>query len=107
MASLNVYDAKTNLSKLLERAVAGEEIIIAKAGKPMVRLVPVMEKRGKPVWGLSRGQASPADAFDAPTSEDELALWHDVSKLAIDGTEPEPRPRAVRTRVARPKTTRR
>ena len=38
----NIYEAKTNLSELVERAVAGEEIIIAKAGVPKVRLVPVL-----------------------------------------------------------------
>lgn len=40
MASFNIYEAKTSLSKLVEKALAGEEVIIAKAGKPMVRMVP-------------------------------------------------------------------
>ena len=41
MTKVNVHEAKTNLSKLLEKAMNGEEVVIAKAGKPMVRLVPV------------------------------------------------------------------
>ena len=45
MASFNIYEAKTSLSKLVEQAAAGEEVIIAKAGKPMVRLVPMTEKK--------------------------------------------------------------
>ncbi|HEY8872686.1 MAG TPA: type II toxin-antitoxin system prevent-host-death family antitoxin, partial [Stellaceae bacterium] len=45
--TVNLYDAKTNLSKLVERAASGEEIIIAKAGKPKARLVPYQPQRKK------------------------------------------------------------
>ncbi len=47
MAAYNIYEAKTSLSKLVEQAAAGEEIIIAKAGKPMVKLVPVLSPKTK------------------------------------------------------------
>lgn len=51
----NVHEAKTHLSELLERAQAGEEIVIAKANKPMVKLVPVQAARKKKrVFGLGR-----------------------------------------------------
>ena len=45
MDTVNLYEAKTNLSKLVERAAAGEEIIIAKAGHPLARLVPIEKKK--------------------------------------------------------------
>ena len=51
--TLNLYQAKTQLSKLVERAAAGEEIVIAKAGKPMVRLVPVEAYRPKQLVSLA------------------------------------------------------
>ena len=46
MPTVNVHAAKSQLSRLLDAAVAGEEVIIAKAGKPMVRLVPVETEQG-------------------------------------------------------------
>lgn len=44
MTKANVHEAKTNLSKLIEQALNGEEVVIAKAGKPLVRLIPVREE---------------------------------------------------------------
>ena len=78
-AVVNVYDAKTNLSRLLERASAGEEILIARAGKPIARLVPlapmVPQAPRKPrVGGQLAGLTIP-DEFFAPLSEAELADW--------------------------------
>ncbi len=63
MTKVNIHDAKTNLSKLLERAMNGEEVVIAKAGKPMVRLVPVREKR-ESCFGMDAGKGWIADDFD-------------------------------------------
>ena len=58
MDTINLYEAKTNLSQLVERAAAGEEIIIAKAGRPLARLVP-LAKRTKPrELGLLAGEAA-------------------------------------------------
>ena len=48
--TVNLYDAKTNLSKLVDRAAAGEEIVIAKAGKPKAKLVPYQPPRKAQVW---------------------------------------------------------
>lgn len=77
MAAFNLYEAKTSLSQLVERAAKGEEVIIAKAGKPMVRLVPVVEKAakkrksGQNLMGISYI----ADDFDAPLPEDMLKAF--------------------------------
>lgn len=76
--TLNLYEAKTQLSQLVEKAAAGEEVIIAKAGKPMVKMVPVEAEKPK---GRRRSGENLlrvtyiADDFDAPMSEEELALW--------------------------------
>jgi prevent-host-death family protein len=65
--TVNLYDAKTNLSKLVERAASGEEIIIAKAGKPKARLVPYHAPRKKRVFGQNLlGITYIADDFDGP-----------------------------------------
>jgi prevent-host-death family protein len=74
---VNIHEAKTHLSRLLERVRAGEEIIISKAGKPVARLVPVEpakpEKR-KP--GLYKGKAWIADDFDDPLPDDILSMFY-------------------------------
>jgi len=72
MATVNVHQAKTNLSRLLDRALAGEEVIIAKAGKPLARLVPVAETEPRRP-GLAKGRVT--DAFFEPLPEVELAAW--------------------------------
>jgi len=68
--TINLYDAKTTLSKLVERASAGEEIIIAKNGRPMARLVPFGARATPRVPGLLEGQISIAEDFDAPLPDD-------------------------------------
>ena len=75
---VNLYEAKTQLSSLVERAAKGEEIVIAKAGKPMARLAPIEAKGGKAaqaprVIGANyMGITYIADDFDAPLPEDVL-----------------------------------
>jgi len=68
---VNVHEAKTHLSRLLERAVAGDEVTIARSGNPIVRLVPVSISGGRPL-GLDAGRIEMADDFDAPLPEDVL-----------------------------------
>ena len=74
---MNLYEAKTQLSSLVERAAKGEEIVIAKAGKPMARLVPPSTASqsprtpGKNFMGITYI----AEDFDAPLSEEELKEW--------------------------------
>jgi prevent-host-death family protein len=73
---VNLYEAKTHLSSLVERAAKGEEIVIAKAGKPMARLTPMpVEKDGRqplPFGQNLLGITYIADDFDAPLPEDVL-----------------------------------
>ena len=66
MKSVNVHEAKTHLSRQLERAHAGEEIIIAKGGEPYARLVPYSRKPPKREPGTLKGQVSLGDEFFEP-----------------------------------------
>ncbi len=72
MPVINLNEAKANLSRLVDAAAAGEEIIIAKAGKPVVRLAPV-ENLAPRQPGLAKGRVS--DAFFEPLPEQELSAW--------------------------------
>ncbi|MGH8279075.1 MAG: type II toxin-antitoxin system Phd/YefM family antitoxin [Gammaproteobacteria bacterium] len=69
---INVHDAKTHLSKLLDKAHAGEEIVLGKAGKPYARLVP-LRPTGKRRLGFIDGKLD--DSFFEPLPEDELDAW--------------------------------
>ncbi len=69
---VNVHEAKTHLSRLLDRVHAGEEFILAKAGKPYARLVP-LEPQPKRRPGLVKGRIT--DAFFEPLPEEELEAW--------------------------------
>jgi prevent-host-death family protein len=71
---VNVHEAKAQLSDLLERAVRGEEVVIAKRGKPIVRLVPTGTKEPRQP-GLAKGKGYLTDAFFEPLSDEELAAW--------------------------------
>ena len=68
---MNIYEAKTKLSQLIERAMSGEEVIIAKAGKPMVKLVRV-DPPPKRKLGTAAGMIKYAEDWDAPMSDAEL-----------------------------------
>lgn len=69
----NLGEAKAALSSLVERAAKGEEIIIAKNGKPMARLVRYESMKGRRVPGCGKGKIWIADDFDAPLPDDILA----------------------------------
>ena len=75
MTTYTVHDAKTHLSKLIERAEAGEEVIIARRDTPAVRLVPVAPATSKRQFGAYRGEATVTDAFFEPLPDEELAAW--------------------------------
>jgi prevent-host-death family protein len=70
---VNVHTAKTNLSRLLDRVRRGEEIVLAKAGKPCAKLVPLDEARER-VPGLLEGWRVPDSFFD-PLPAEELDAW--------------------------------
>jgi prevent-host-death family protein len=71
----NLYEAKSALSRLVERAAAGEEIIIAKAGRPLARLVPFHGPRRPRQPGGWEGRMRIAEDFDAPLPEDVLRAF--------------------------------
>lgn len=66
MKLINIHDAKTQLSRVIERVLAGEEIVIAKAGEPLVRLLPFSKKRVKRTPGTLKGHATIKEDFFEP-----------------------------------------
>jgi len=75
MTIVTVHRAKTNLSKLVARALAGEEIIIARGDTPVVRLVPVAVPKPRRVPGTLKGKIQVTDAFFEPLPPEELDAW--------------------------------
>jgi prevent-host-death family protein len=75
MGTSNVHDAKTHLSKLLSRVEKGEEIVIARAGRPVAKLVPIKLPSRPRVLGADKGLFEVPDDFDAPLPEELLALF--------------------------------
>jgi prevent-host-death family protein len=74
MMIVNVHAAKTNLSRLIEQAEAGEEVIIARNSEPVVKLVPISPKP-KRVFGALKGKISLTPEFFEPLPDDELEAW--------------------------------
>lgn len=74
MPTVNVHEAKTNLSRLLKQVESGEEVIIARNGRPVARLTPVRQK-GQPRPDVLQGKAYLPDSFFDPLPEEELKLW--------------------------------
>lgn len=70
-----IHTAKTNLSRLIVRACAGEEIIISRGDAPVVRLIPVEPVPGRRIPGSMKGQFTTDVGFDDPLSETELSAW--------------------------------
>lgn len=75
MRSVTVHEAKTNLSKLIEQACRGEEVIIARGATPVVRLVPVGEVQGRRQPGALRGKLRLGPEFFEPLPAEELSAW--------------------------------
>ena len=71
MRIINIHEAKTHLSKLADEVAAGEEIIIAKAGKPIMKLTPITKKKVRKM-GLLKGKMHIAKDFEAPLPQDVL-----------------------------------
>ncbi len=74
MPTVNVHQAKTHLSRLLAQAEAGEEVVIARRGEPVVRLVPCRPK-GKRRFGAMKGRIVVDESILEPLPDDELARW--------------------------------
>ena len=75
MSIVTIHKAKTNLSRLIKKASAGEEIIIARGDKPVARLVPVGDAKGKRQPGLLKGKLHVGSEFFEPLPASELAGW--------------------------------
>lgn len=73
---ISIHAAKTHLSRLIARAEAGEEIVIARGRKPVAKLVPIGTPKPKRVPGRWKGRFTVGPEFFAPMSEEELALWY-------------------------------
>lgn len=73
---VNIHEAKTHLSRLLERVAMGEEVIIAKAGTPVAKLVPIQEARRKFQFGSAKGEFVVPDDFNDPLPKEiEDLFW--------------------------------
>lgn len=79
MVEVNIHQAKTHLSRLLARVAAGEEIVIARAGKPVARIVPFRKSQGKRPLGIDRGRFEVPEDFDAPLPGDVLESFEGES----------------------------
>jgi prevent-host-death family protein len=75
LTTINVHAAKTQFSRLLERVAQGEEVVIAKAGKPVARLVPVERPASPRRPGSARGLGRVGEDFDAPMPDEFLAAF--------------------------------
>ncbi len=73
--TVNVHEAKTRLSQLLAMAESGDDVVIARSGKPVARLVPWESTRTKRRFGTMRGQITVDDRFFEPLPEAELVAW--------------------------------
>jgi prevent-host-death family protein len=75
MCTVTIHEAKTNLSKLLQKVAAGEEVIIARGKKPVARLIAVGEVKGKRQPGSLKGTLRVGLEFFEPLPENELSRW--------------------------------
>ena len=75
MPTITIHRAKTNLSRLIERAAAGEEIIIARGSKPVARLVPIGPVKGERKPGSWKGKFEIRPDFFESLSDEELSHW--------------------------------
>lgn len=72
MKTVNIHEAKTHLSRLAEQVAGGEEIIVVKAGRPIMKLVPVAKSPKQRKLGMLKGKMRIAENFDAPLPDELL-----------------------------------
>ncbi len=81
MITVNVHEAKTHLSRLLAKVARGDEVVIARGGKPVARLVPVQKaRRMDDLLGIDRGRLWIAEDFDGPLPEEIVAAFEGRSE---------------------------
>ena len=73
METVNIYDAKTRLSQLVDKAAAGEDVVVSRNGRPLVRITRLEVPRRRITFGLLEGKLSVAPDFDAPLPDAVLA----------------------------------
>ncbi|HEX6144005.1 MAG TPA: type II toxin-antitoxin system Phd/YefM family antitoxin [Geminicoccaceae bacterium] len=76
MTTVTIHAAKTHLSRLIERVEAGEEVVIARRNKPVVKLVPFDQPKPKRQFGSMKGKVWVGSEFFEPLPEEELKLWN-------------------------------
>jgi prevent-host-death family protein len=75
MKTVGIHEAKTNFSRLIEKACRGEEIIIARGKDPLVRLVPIAGRRGRRKLGILKGKLVVGPEFFEPLPPEEISSW--------------------------------
>lgn len=73
METVNIYDAKTRLSQLVDKAASGEDVIVSRNGKPLVRITRLDAPKRRITFGLLKGKLKVAADFDAPLPDEVLA----------------------------------
>ena len=73
MEAVNIYDAKTRLSQLVDRAAGGEDVVVSRNGKPLVRITRLVEPKHAVRFGLLKGRVKVAPDFNAPLPANVLA----------------------------------
>ena len=73
METVNIYDAKTHLSKLVDKAASGEDVVVSRNGKPLVRITRLEPPKRRIRFGLLRGKLVVPEDFDAPLPDGILA----------------------------------
>lgn len=76
MTTVSVHEAKTHLSRLIEKVLAGEEVIVERNHKPVIKLVPAVAPAKKPLLGALKGQFELDDSFFEPLPQEELDAWY-------------------------------
>ena len=75
METVNIYDAKTRLSQLVDKAAAGEDVVVSRNGKPIVRITRLQEARRRVRFGLLKGKVKIAEDFDSPMPDDVITAF--------------------------------
>ena len=75
MESVNIYDAKTRLSQLVDRAASGEDGVVSRNGKPLVRITRLATPKRRITYGVLKGKIKVAPDFDAPLPAEVLAAF--------------------------------
>ena len=75
METVNIYDAKTRLSQLVDKAASGEDVVVSRNGKPLVRITRLEEAKRRVKFGVLKGKVTVRDDFDAPLPDDVLASF--------------------------------